>query len=70
MYEIGKANLKSLNDLISTNGFIFGSKASTIDAIVFAFISQIINHDNGPMNTFINSMLEIINIISIFFFFK
>jgi hypothetical protein len=34
---------------------MLGLQASTTDAIVFSFISQIINHDTGPLNTFINS---------------
>ena len=55
MYEIGKADLKAINDIIGDNKFIFGDKVSDVDASLFGMLTQIMFHDVGPLNEYLKS---------------
>jgi hypothetical protein len=57
MYEIGKADLKAINDIIGDNKFIFGDKVSDVDASLFGMLTQIMFHDVGPLNDYLMSKL-------------
>jgi hypothetical protein len=55
-YEIGKKDLKSLNDIIGSKKFIFSNeKPCDLDASVFGMCSQVIYCDLGPLNYYVKS---------------
>lgn len=55
-YEIGKKDLKSINDIIGSKKFLFGNeKPSNADAAVFGMCAEFIYTDLGPINFFIKS---------------
>ena len=55
MYEIGKTDLKSFNDIIGTNKFLFGDEVCDVDAALFGMLAQIMYHDLGPLNEYLMS---------------
>ena len=55
MYEIGKTDLKSFNDIIGTNKFLFGDEVCDVDAALFGMLAQIMYHDRGPLNEYLMS---------------
>lgn len=61
MYEIGRKDLKALNDIIGEKKFLFGDDACDVDAATFGVLAQIVYHDRGPLNDYLIS-----NIFSFF----
>ena len=55
MYEIGKADLKALDDLIGENKFLLGEEPCETDATVFGNLSQVLFNDRGPFNEYMTS---------------
>lgn len=53
--EIGKDDLKSINDFIGNKKFLMGDKPCNTDAAVFGMVAQFIYHDNGDLNKFVTS---------------
>jgi hypothetical protein len=62
--QIGKDDLKAINDYIGNKKFIMGDEICDLDASVFGMLTQFVYHDKGPINHFINSELYIIIINS------
>jgi hypothetical protein len=56
--QIGKDDLKALNDYIDNKKYFMGDQATDIDACIFGMICQFIYHDKGPLNIYIKSKLK------------
>lgn len=56
VYDIGRADLKSINDLIGNKKFLFGNQVCNTDASLFGILCQFIYHDNGPLNAYIKGI--------------
>ena len=57
VYEIGCVDLKSFNDLIGKNKFLFGDEVCDVDASLFGMLAQVMFHDRGPLNDYLLSNL-------------
>lgn len=54
VYEIGKKDLKAINDLIGNeNKFLFGNDVCDADAALFGTLSQFMHHCYGPLNDYL-----------------
>ena len=55
VYEIGQADLKSIEKFIDGKKYIMAEKVCNEDASLFGVICQCIYHDRGPLNQYVNS---------------
>ncbi len=55
IYDKCKIDLKILNDYLINKEYLLGSCVCDTDAILFSYLTQFINHDNGPLNEYIES---------------
>jgi hypothetical protein len=53
VYQIGRDDLKALEDFLGAKRFLFGDRPCNEDAMLFSFISQIVNLDQGPLNAYL-----------------
>ena len=53
--QIGKEDLKAINDYIGDKKYLFGDQVCDTDATLFGMICQFVYHDKGPINYFIAS---------------
>ena len=56
VYSIGKADLKTINDLIGDNKFLMAAQVCDADAAVFGSLCQIMHHCRGPLHDFLKSI--------------
>ena len=52
--QIGRDDLKAINDYIGNKKFLFGDQVCDVDASLFGMICQFVYHDKGPMNAYLN----------------
>jgi len=55
VYAIGKADLKTINDIIGDNKFLMGSQPCDADASVFGFVTQILYHSTGVLYDYLKA---------------
>ena len=61
-YEIGKKDLKAINDLIGSKKFLFDNeKPCEADASIFGMCAEFIYCDLGPFNHYLKSKLFSVN---------
>jgi glutathione S-transferase len=58
VYRIGQEDLSALENFIGSKKYLFGERACVEDAILFAFVSQVVYFDKGPFKTFLKGWLE------------
>jgi hypothetical protein len=55
LYTIGISDLKSINDFIGDKNYLMGDRICTSDASIFAYVTQIISHENGKLHNYLIS---------------
>ena len=58
VYKIGQEDLSALENFIGSKKYLFGGNACVEDAILFAFVSQVVYFDKGPFNTFLKGRIN------------
>ena len=53
--QIGKCDLKAIEDFIGDKKFLFGEKPCVEDSVIFAHTCQFVFVDQGPLNKYITS---------------
>ena len=56
VYHIGQQDLQALDSFVNKKKFLFGDKPSSEDSVLFAFISQVVYYDKGPLNKFLKGL--------------
>ena len=56
VYQIGISDLKAICDFIGTNKYLMGDRICNADASLFAYIAQVIHHDNGELHDYLMRM--------------
>lgn len=57
VYQIGRDDMKAINDFIGEKKFLMGEKVCNEDASLFGGLCQIMYHDKGPLNEFLMSKI-------------
>lgn len=55
IYVIGVTDLKAINDFIGEKRYFMGDKLSNIDATLFGYLTQLINHSDGKLSNYVKS---------------
>ncbi len=59
VYKIGQEDLSALENFIGSKKYLFGERACVEDAILFAYVSQVVYFDKGPFKTFLKGWILI-----------
>ena len=54
--QIGKDDLRAIEDFISAKKFLFGETPCVEDSIIFSYTCQFVYTDHGPLNKYIISI--------------
>ena len=57
VFEIGKADLKAIEDFIGNKKYLFGDSPIAEDAVIFSFTCHLVYYDNVPLNKYLTSTL-------------
>ena len=57
VFQIGRDDLKAIEDFLSSKRYLFGESPCTEDCMIFANTCQIALVDQGPLNKYITSLI-------------